>query len=275
MWDIFVGLFTGIVLLIIEKFLMPKDGEKNEKINGNTIVSESVIKSEKVIIKEKVVYVNQKKKDDNTDWFMLLILFLGIVSVVGYIKYSKIIHSTIIITSTAIGIMALGMAFFCIKKGMKFEKELNLLLIINTLALVIVPWLINLTTKASEKQGIDITILKQKVELGNLFGSVDIYDILFLMYQISGLVSGIIYMFYILISNLYIVSLININLDSKWSRMWLGLYKKTYRFVKKPITVVIREGVLLAISYLLVSGVFLNLIEQFLCCKDNICMTFL
>lgn len=222
MWDIFVGLFTGIVLLIIEKFLMPKDGEKNEKINGNTIVPESVIKSEKVIIKEKVVYVNQKKKDDNTDWFMLLILFLGIVFVVGYIKYSKIIHSTIIITSTAIGIMALGMAFFCIKKGMKFEKELNLLLIINTLALVIVPWLINLTTKASEKQGIDITILKQKVELGNLFGSVDIYDILFLMYQILGLVSGIIYMFYILISNLYIVSLININLDSKWSRMWLG-----------------------------------------------------
>lgn len=275
MWDIFVGLFTGIVLLIIEKFLMPKDGEKNEKINGNTIVPESVIKSEKVIIKEKVVYVNQKKKDDHTDWFMLLILFLGIVSVVGYIKYSKIIHSTIIITSTAIGIMALGMAFFCIKKGMKFEKELNLLLIINTLALVIVPWLINLTTKASEKQGIDITILKQKVELGNLFGSVDIYDILFLMYQILGLVSGIIYMFYILISNLYIVSLININLDSKWSRMWLGLYKKTYRFVKKPITVVIREGVSLAISYLLVSGVFWNLIEQFLCCKDNICMTFL
>lgn len=275
MWDIFVGLFTGIVLLIIEKFLMPKDGEKNEKINGNTIVPESVIKSEKVIIKEKVVYVNQKKKDDHTDWFMLLILFLGIVSVVGYIKYSKIIHSTIIITSTAIGIMALGMAFFCIKKGMKFEKELNLLLIINMLALVIVPWLINLTTKASEKQGIDITILKQKVELGNLFGSVDIYDILFLMYQILGLVSGIIYMFYILISNLYIVSLININLDSKWSRMWLGLYKKTYRFVKKPITVVIREGVSLAISYLLVSGVFWNLIEQFLCCKDNICMTFL
>jgi NADH:ubiquinone oxidoreductase subunit 6 (subunit J) len=258
MWDIFVGIFTGIILLMIERFLIPEN-EKNHEVTNNT---ERVFKSEKIIIKEKVVYVNQKKNDDNTDSYMWLIIILSIAAVAGYIKYSRIVHSTIIIISTAIGIMTLGMAFFCMKKGMKFKKELNLVLIINTLALVIVPYIINLTTKASEKQGIDIAKLKQEAELGNMFGSADLYDILFLMYQILGLVCVIIYLLCILISNLYLISLININLNSKWNRMWSFIYAKTYRLVSKPITIIVLEITFLIISYLLVSGVAWNLIEK-------------
>lgn len=258
MWDIFVGIFTGIILLMIERFLIPEN-EKNHEVTNNT---ERVFKSEKIIIKEKVVYVNQKKNDGNTDSYMWLIIILSIAAVAGYIKYSKIVHSTIIIISTAIGIMTLGMAFFCMKKGMKFKKELNLVLIINTLALVIVPYIINLTTKASEKQGIDIAKLKQEAELGNMFGSADLYDILFLMYQILGLVCVIIYLLCILISNLYLISLININLNSKWNRMWSFIYAKTCRLVSKPITIIILEITFLIISYLLVSGVAWNLIEK-------------
>lgn len=260
MWEIFVGIFTGSVLLMIERFLLPKDGEKNEKLSERVIEPERVIKSEKVIVKEKVVYVNQKKNSEDAEFFMWLMFFLGIAAVAGYIKYSNIVHSTIIIISTAIGIMALGMAFFCMKKGMRFKKELNLVLIINTLALVIVPWFINLTTKASEKQGIDIAALKQGADLGNIFGSAELFDILFLVYQIIGLVSVIIYMISILISNLYLVSLININLDSKWRKMWSVIHRKTYRLVSKPITIIIFEGVFLAIGYLFVSGVLWNLI---------------
>ncbi len=258
MWDIFVGIFTGIILLMIERYLIPEN-EKNHEVTNNT---ERVFKSEKIIIKEKVVYVNQKKNDGNTDSYMWLIIILSIAAVAGYIKYSRIVHSTIIIISTAIGIMTLGMAFFCMKKGMKLKKELNLVLIINTLALVIVPYIINLTTKASEKQGIDIAKLKQEAELGNMFGSADLYDILFLMYQILGLVCVIIYLLCILISNLYLISLININLNSKWNRMWSFIYAKTYRLVSKPITIIVLEITFLIISYLLVSGVAWNLIEK-------------
>ena len=259
MWDIFVGIFTGSVLLMIERFLLPKDGEKKEKLGESIIEPERVIKSEKVIVKEKVVYVNQKN-DGNADLFMWLMLLLGIAAVAGYIKYSNVVHSIIIIISIAVGIMALGTAFFCMKKGMRFNKQLNLVLIINTLALVIVPWLINLTTKASERQGIDIAILKQEAKLGNMFGSADLFDILFLMYQIMGLASVIIYMLSILISNLYLVSLININLGSKWKKIWSMIHRKTYRLVSKPITIVIFEGVFLAVGYLFVSGVLWNLI---------------
>ena len=258
MWDIFVGIFTGIILLMIERFLIPEN-EKNHEVTNNT---ERIFKSEKIIIKEKVVYVNQKRNDGNTDSYMWLIIILSIAAVAGYIKYSRIVHSTIIIISTAIGIMTLGMAFFCMKKGMKFKKELNLVLIINTLALVIVPCIINLTTKASEKQGIDIAKLKQEAELGNMFGSADLYDILFLMYQILGLVCAIIYLLCILISNLYLISLININLNSKLNRMWSFIYAKTYRLVSKPITIIVLEITFLIISYLLVSGVSWNLIKK-------------
>ncbi len=260
MWDIFVGIFNGIVLLLIERFLLLKDCEKKEKISESIIEPERVIKSEKVIVKEKVIYVN--KNDDNADLFMWLMFFLGIVAVAGYIKYSNVVHSIIIIISTAVGVMAFGMAFFCIKKGIRFNKQLNLVLIINVLALVIVPWLINLTTKASERQGIDIAILKQEAELSNIFGSADLFDILFLMYQIMGLASVIIYIISILISNLYLVSLININMNSKWKKIWSMIYRKTYRIVSKPIRVVIFEGLFLALGYLLVSGVLWNLIEK-------------
>lgn len=254
MWDIFVGIFTGSVLLMIERFLLPKESEKNEK------VIEKVIEPERVVIEEKVVYVNHNKNSEDTDSFMWLMFFLGMAAVAGYIKYSNIVHSTIIIISTAVGIMAMGMAFFCMKKGMRFKKDLNLLLIINTLALVIVPWLINLTTKASEKQGINISTLKQEADLGNMFGSAELFDILFLLYQIIGLVSVIIYMISILISNFYLVSLININLGSKWSKIWSVILRKTYRLVSKSTTVVIFEGVFLFIGYLFVSGVLWNLI---------------
>ena len=262
MWDIFVGIFSGIfsglILLMIERFLIPKN-EKNHEV---TNTAEKVFKSEKIIIKEKVEYVNKKKNDDNTDLYMLFIIILIIVSVAGYIKYSKIVHTTIIIISTAIGIMALGMAFFCMKKGMKLKKELNLVLIFNTLSLVIVPYIINLMTKASEKKGINIVKLKQEAELGNMFGSADVYDMLFLMYQILGLFCVIIYLLCILISNLYFISFININLNSKWNRIWLFICAKTYRLVSKPIIIIMLEIIFLISSYLYVSGVAWNLIVR-------------
>lgn len=46
MWDIFVGIFNGIVLLLIERFLLLKDCEKKEKISESIIEPERVIKSE-------------------------------------------------------------------------------------------------------------------------------------------------------------------------------------------------------------------------------------
>ena len=57
----------------------------------------------------------------------------------------------------------------------------------------------NYLIKAREEQGKDITILKQEAEWGNILGSVDLLDILFLIYQIIGLASVIIYMLFILI----------------------------------------------------------------------------
>lgn len=258
MWDIFAGVFSGIVLLLIERFLIPMDEKKHEVTNA----AEKIVKSEKIIIKEKVVYVNSKENDENMDSFIWLIFFLMIISAIGYIKYRKIVHSTIIIFSIAIGTITLGMAFFCIKKGIKLRNELNFILIINTFALVVVPYIIKLAIQASEKQGMDMVSLKYRVEQGNLLGAGDMDDILFFMYQTLGMFCIIIYLFCVFISNIYIISVININLDSKWNRMWLYIYTKTYRSGSKPITIFIMEMVFLIASYLLASGAAWNLIKK-------------
>ena len=259
MWDIITAIISGIVLLIIEKFLLTKN---NGNVNVNIIEPQRVIKSEKILVKEKVVYVDQQRKDESSDGLIWLMLFLLMFITTWYIKYSYIFHSIIIIVSIAVGIMALGMEVFCMRRGMTFKKPLNLVLIFNILALVIVPWIVNLTIKTSKENGIDIKKIKQEVELGKGFGSADIFDIFFLMYQIIGLFFVIIYMFCTLISNLYLISLININLNSKWGRMWSFINEKTYRLMSKPIAIVVIEAVCLIIGYLFVSGVFLNLITK-------------
>ena len=252
MWDIFVSLFSGVMLLLIERFLVQKGKKETENY-------ENVIEPEVIIIKEKEVRV-EKQRDSEETGFPLFLL-LGVIAVVGYIKYSNVIHSFIVIVSISIGVMAIGMGLFCMKKGMRFKKDLNALLIFNAMALVTVPWISKLTIKASEEQGLNIKVLKEQTELGNVYASTDIFDMLFLLYQVIGLVAIMIYILSVLISNIYLVSLINVNLNSKLRKMWHFFLRRTYRFVSKPIGVVVFESIFLLMSFLFVSGAIWNLIK--------------
>lgn len=252
MWDIFVSIFSGVMLLLIERFLVQNGKKETEHY-------ENVIEPEVIIVREKEVRVENRRDSEETGF--PLFLLLGIIAVVGYIKYSNVIHSFIVIVSISIGVMAIGMGLFCMKKGMRFKKDLNFLLIFNAMALVTVPWISKLTVKASAEQGLNIKVLKKQIELGNVYASTDIFDMFFLLYQVIGLVAIMIYILSILISNIYLVSLINVNLNSKLRKMWYFFLRRTYRFVSKPIKVVMFESIFLLMSFLFVSGVIWNLVK--------------
>lgn len=257
MMDLFIAVFSGVLLLFIERLLLPKTNlEEN-------IVREKVIKPEIILIKEKEARGEKKEKVNNSnDSMVWIILLLGIAAVACYIKYYMIIHSIFLIVSIATGIMAIGMALFCIKKGMRFKGQLNFVLIVNALSLIIVPWIISLTTNANVKQGIDIEVLKKQAESGNMFGSADSFDVLFLLYQLLGLATLLVYVLLVFVSNIYLVSLINVNLNSKFKFIWTKLLQQSYRFMRNPILSIILECIFIVMSYLLISGTVWNWVNR-------------
>lgn len=260
--DILAGIISGIIsglfLLFIERLVT----SKSQSVVG-TREPTDIIEPTKIIVKEKVVYKNTKNdsEDDSSFIFFVIILFM-IVAVVNYIKYSSIVYFIIIFMSTAIGVMALGMAVFCIKKGMQFRKDLNIMLMFNMSALVTVPVLIWQTVVASEQRKIDMEALKAQITQTENFSIWDdMPTTIFLVYQIIGLMIIVIYMLSVLISNIYLISLINLNLNSGLRGMWQFLNQKTYTVGLKPAKIIWCEVIFLIISYLMVSGIILDLIN--------------
>ncbi len=252
------GILSGIFLLLIERLLIPK--------NDNNIVTKEpthIIEPERRILKEKIVFksTGSNSKDDYAlgIWGAIILL---LVSIIGYIKYTNLIYFLIIVLSMAIGIMAIGMAVFCVKKGTMFKKELNIMLILNTFALIAVPGLIWRTITANEERGIDIEKLRKQVEHDKIFTLFnDVSDTLFLGYQIVGLLVVIIYILLVLVSNVYLISLINISFNVKPRKIWEFINQKTYSLASKPATLILIEMIFLIMSYLMVSGVVLDFIN--------------
>ncbi len=85
---------------------------------------------------------------------------------------------------------------------------------------------------------------------------------IFLGYQILGLIFIIIYMLLVLVSNIYLVSLINLNLNSRLRKMWDFLNRKTYKMGANVGMVILIEVIFLIISYLMVSGTALDLLNN-------------
>lgn len=251
------GIISGIVLILIERLLVPKDESLEAK--KELYVNEP----QQIVIKEKIVYRDSGGASNNDSSFVVImgLLLLG-VTIIKYIEYTKLVHGSIIVMSLAIGIMAMGMAFYCIRKGMRFRKDLNVLLVHNIFALIAVPFLIFQTNKGSEKWGIDMEVLRQQViQTGKLPIFEDSFDFFFLGYQILGLAFIVLYMLFVLISNIYLVALININLNSRLRKMWLFLNRKTYRIATNTKMTILISAVFLILSYLMVSGIILDLIK--------------
>lgn len=194
------GIISGIFLILFERLLVIKPG--NEQLNNTEL---RIIEPKQVIVKEKIIYRdNGKSSEQDSSYIILIALLLMTVAVTNYIKNIYFIHFMMITISLAIGIMAIGMGIFCIRKGVKFRTDLNIMLIFNSLALIAVPILIWLTKTASIKRGIDIEMLRlQLMDKTNYFIIEDFSINIFIAYQILGLIFIMLYMFFVLVSNIY------------------------------------------------------------------------
>lgn len=250
--DIMSGLIVGILLLLIPT------SEKSIK----TTKPVEVIEPNTVIIEKKVVYKSGTSEDNSSNTLFLIAIFM-VVALVNYIKHYNAIHFIIVFMSTAIGIMAMGMACVCIHRGIRFKKDLNIMLVFNLFSIVIVPYLVWKTRTASEGRQLDMELLKTQMIQNEKFSIFeDISITFFLLYQIVGLVVIVIYMLLVFISNIYLISLINLNLSSRLRGMWEFLNRNTYKITSKPIHNVVVGIVFLIIGYVMVSGIMLDIINS-------------
>lgn len=243
------GIISGVFLILFERLLMPKCENTEEKSKEVHIIEYG-----QPIIKEKIIYRDKGGvSEDSPDLVLWVMSILLIMAAVNYVKYADFIYFIIIAMSLAIGLMAIGMGLFCIRKGMRFRRDLNIILISNMLALIIVPFLIWKTMVSLQERGVNENISSAFDNLSN---------IVFLVYQILGLACIIIYMLFVLVSNIYLVSLINLNLNSGLRKMWAFLNRKTYGIVAHIGKIIMIESIFLIISYLMVSGCVLDLLNN-------------
>ena len=84
----------------------------------------------------------------------------------------------------------------------------------------------------------------------------------FLLYQAMGVIILIVFMMFTLVGMIHVLSMVNLALKNRFSKMWEWLYIKTLGFCKTVKLYISFGLLLLVLSFLCVSGVFSALISR-------------
>lgn len=266
--QLIIATFTVVLTVILEKLVTKNPpNEISKHITLNTINEQPniFIQPTQVIVKEKTIYKEKNSSSNDIGGFEMFIIGAVILSIAitGFIKFRVQIQMGIIGMALSLEIMVLIVAWFGMRKGLSFDNRIKSIMVFNILSVIMVPILVILVEHPFMYKNVDKVAIVNSI---NQTGSFSVFDdmsiTLFLTYQIAGLVLAVVYMLYVLRSNIFLIASINLVLQSRLNKLWATIYRKTYNSYKKSMTYIVFGCVLLILSFLMVSGILANIFEK-------------
>jgi len=268
-YDFMLAIVSAIVGALFG-FIIPKLLKKNEEQTVNIIDKQLVFKQIHV---EQNQYVyreapkrrekNRKTSSSNSGGEVFIIYVLGSLFLIyGYLKFEMEI-SRILIVLTVLLESAFITASINIMKKHCVDIKIKAILLFNIIATVGVPVLVYLMQYPIQGLLIDKKAVLDMIEqdgLISLLGNSDTYG--FLLYQSIGVILIFGYILFVMLGTLHILSMANLALNSRLKKMWVWLYKRTIKFYNSCGWYIFFGIILLVISFLLVSGMLVALINN-------------
>lgn len=229
---------------------------QQSNIVNNITVNHHVHKKEKRIS-------NGASSEDNGILYLFGILIVGAFLIWGYLKYKKVIIIGLLIAAMFLETMSLTAAYVNIKKGIRFDKKMQSVLLYNLVSVMLIPFLLYFSEYPIVGVGIDKNAIYEMMVREGIMSVIKNMNIFFfLLYQVIGLIIVIIYIAHTFLGELHIWSMINLYMQTKGEKIWNFFYSKTYTKCRNNLYYIMIGSLWLILSFLMISGFLISWIMK-------------
>lgn len=207
-----------------------------------------------------------KATGDSDEGILFVAGVLVLIAAGYYVQYRSQIRLGVIVIYLIIELLT----YMVYRKGKKnrvsYDKNLKQIAIFNMVSVIMIPVLIGLISSPIYNSNVNFDILEQQIitkEIIQAFITLPVGQ--YAMFQMVGMLFIGIFLIYIMISDLYIIAVINIVMEKRGQWFWRWLLRKTCGKSKDGIEHIKTGVILLAVSFILTIGIlpyFISLLEK-------------
>ncbi len=240
-------------------------------ISGNGIINsyqnnENKAAEKQIIIVNKQHYnydhnYNEQKPNNSADESWLGIIAI-LFATIFYVKYHWQIRLGYVVISALIEILTVTIYYSGKNNKILYDKNLQEIAKFNMISIVIVPALIGIISSPIYSSKINIDILKQQIESeGNILEILNSSLVIYAMFQMAGMFFIGLFFLYIFLSDLYIISVLNVVMERRGQWFWKWLLRKTCGKSKEGGRHIMIGAILMVISIVMTSGVLAYILD--------------
>lgn len=252
--------------VIIPKLLKDNKEDSTFQADKQLIFAQIHIEQNQYIFNEstlpKTVSNNSSNGHDMSGGEILVVYAIGSLFLIyGFLKFESQISNVVLIMTVLLESTFLTISYVVTKKNY-IDKSIRSILIFNVFATACLPVLLYLMKKPFINLSVNKEMILNTISNDGVFSLLfDVKAYGFLLYQAIGVIILFGFMLFTLIGTVHILSMINLALENRLTKVWRWLYKKTLKFCNS-VGFYIGFGILLLVmSFLLVSGILVSILK--------------
>lgn len=262
-----ISAVLGAILgVIIPKLLKGDKEDSTLRVDKQLIFAQIHIEQNQYIYNEstspKTVSNNSSNGQGMSGGEILVVYVIGSLFLIyGFLKFESQISNVILIMTVLLESTFLTTSYVVTKKYY-IDKSIRSILIFNIFATFCSPVLLYLMKKPLINSSVNKEMILNTISNDGVFSLLsDVNAYGFLLYQAIGVIILFGFMLFTVIGTVHILSMVNLALENRLTKVWRWLYKKTLRFCNS-VGFYIGFGILLLImSFLFVSGILASILK--------------
>ncbi len=252
-------------------------GNQVNLANGNGVINAQQDNHINQPVEKQIIIVNKPYSNaqnssttkatgdlDNSALFVAGVLVL--IAAGYYVQYRWQIRLGVIAISLIIELLTCMIYCKGKKNRVLYDKNLKRIAIFNMVSVIMILVLIGLISSPICNSNVDFDILEQQIiSKGIIQAFLTLSVGQYAMFQMTGMLSIGIFLIYIIISDLYIIAVLNIVMEKMGQWFWRWLLRKTCGKSKDGIEHIKTGVILLVVSFILTIGIlpyFISLLEK-------------
>lgn len=252
--ELLTQLFVTIFGVLFGKVV---DNNNTSKEEDQRITIEHI---ERVEVVHTIKDSSRTQNSGNEVW---VILFVVIAILYPFVKYQKAISTVLVLGSVLLEVMTMCIIYIVIKKGWRFGRDIQSLVIYNMLATVAGIAIIVQMEHPIFYAGYSAIDIVESIEMQGTVGAFLAQPnmIVYVVSQIAAIALLCFSMFSLLLSNIALWAMIRIIVTGKKKGFWNGVYNKLGRSCRQTKWYIGGSLGLLALSFIFMSGAFVKFFE--------------
>lgn len=261
-----ISAVLGTVLgVIIPKLLRRDKKDSTIQVDKQLIFEQIHIEQNQYIYNESITSKKVPHNSSNGQGMsggeiLITYGFGSLFLIYGFLRFESQISNVILITTVLLESIFLTILYVVTKKYY-IDKSIRSILIFNIFATCCSPILLYLMRNPLINSSVNKKMILNTISNDGVFSlafDVNVYG--FLLCQAIGVIMLFGFMLFTLIGTVHILSMVNLKLENRLTKVWRRLYKKTLRFCNS-VGFYIGFGILLLVmSFLFVSGVLTSVL---------------